>query len=118
MRAKMSNPMQAFWDGLAKFIDSFWQSASRQGFAIMLLLFTNIVLAYWVSAINDTRKEEWLSHKAEIAELRNECRSELNYLRSVIDTLREEMQSCAEARARLEAQNIILKRNLFKVKNH
>lgn len=112
----MNTPMRAFWHGLAQFISAFWQSASRQGFAIMLLLFVNIGLVYWISGMTELQKSDALAHKQEVAELRNECRRELERMRVEIDTLRREMQKCIEARARLESQNLFLQKQLKRLK--
>lgn len=112
----MNTPMKAFWDGLAEFISDFWRAASRQGFAIMLLLFANIALVYWIRGMTKAQEADALAHKHEIAELRNECRRELEGMRVEIDTLSAEMQKCIEARARLEAQNLFFQRQLKRLK--
>lgn len=110
--------MNAFLNGLAEFISKFWQSASKQSFPLMLLLVINLFLINWLDKMDKEQKEQSIVHKQEVAELRNECRRDLEHLREVVDTLRHQMQKCIEARARLEAQNLILSRRSQNLKTY
>lgn len=108
--------MKAFWEGLADFITSFWQSAKNQGFAIMLLLALVIGLAGWVERLNLEIKSVNARSAEEVARLRDECRREVIALQVQIDSVRFDLQRCIEARARLEAQNQFFKIELKKIK--
>lgn len=108
--------MKAFWEGLADFINSFWQAAKGQGFSIMLLLAATIGLAGWIERLNFEIKSINAKHSEELMHIRNECRIELMLLQRQIDSLRADLQRCIEARARLEAQNQFFKIELKRIK--
>jgi len=103
------NPvMQEFWAGFAAFIKSFWNQAARQGFSIMLLIITNVGFIFWIDRLNSDMLRMRAEHRVEIMEVRNEYRGDIQRLRVVIDSLKNGLDDCNEARIRLESQNATL----------
>jgi len=103
--------MKAFYEGLADFVRAFWSAASKQGFAVMLLLLLCVALGYWVVQLNEKVDRLTLHHKEELAHLRNECRRDLAAMNQTIDSLQLAVIKCIQEKAELKAnQRIILKR--------
>lgn len=100
--------VKAFWSGVASFWRSFWKKAATQGMLVMTLIAMIIGLVLWVDNRNKEIRQQRMEFKAEMADLRSEYRHEISILKFAIDSLREGLDDCNEARIKAEAQNAAL----------
>lgn len=86
--------MQALQAGLAEWIKSFFQIAAKKGLAIFVLAGATIGLSaavvYLFRINNDLRDNFRIEIKAQIAEVRNEYRTEISDLKTRLSVCEEE----------------------------
>lgn len=100
--------MTAFLNGFIALVNSFFRHAARSGGMIMVLVIANCGLILWIDQLNKTIRETRMEHKAEMAELRSEYRSEIRRLNAVIDSMGTRINDCHESLLKAEGEKAAL----------
>ena len=104
-----NNPvMKELWQGFATLVGAFFRTTAKSGLAITILVIANVGFILWIDNLNAERRRERIEFKNEVAELRADYKADISSLRTVVDSLRNGLEDCNEARVRAEAQSAAL----------